>query len=448
MINMSLDELTKILNISSPGADQEFHGISIDTRTLHPGNLFVAIQGEKLDGHDFVAEAAQKGACAALVSRLIDSPLPQIQVSDTIDALGKLSAHWRQRFTIPFIGVTGSNGKTTLKNMIAAILRAACGNNSADVLATQGNFNNHIGLPLSLLRLNANHRYAVIEMGMNHFGEIAYLSQLAKPMEVAVITNAAEAHLEGLQNVAGVARAKGEIFLGLQKNGVAVLNSDDAHFSYWRDLVKEHPVLSFGLKNPSDITATINSHSSIQLHTPKGNIDVLLPLLGTHNIMNALAATAATLAIHIDLETIKKGLEQVAPAPGRMQESFLPSGTRVINDTYNANPFSLQAAINTLAAFPGTRILVLGDMKELGTDEKKLHSQAGEKIRAAGIQYLFTLGELSRAASEAFGEGAEHFTEYNTLVSALQPHLTPNNTLLIKGSRSMRMERIINTITI
>ncbi len=448
MITMSLAELTKILNINSFEADQAFNGVSIDTRTLQPGNLFVAIQGEKLDGHDFVAEADQKGASAALVSRLIDSPIPQIQVSDTIDALGKLSAHWRQRFTIPFIGVTGSNGKTTLKNMIAAILRAASSNGPAEVLATQGNFNNHIGLPLSLLRLNANHRYAVVEMGMNHLGEIAYLSQLTKPMRVAVITNAAEAHLEGLQSVAGVAHAKSEIFLGLEKNGVAVLNSDDAHFSYWRDLVKEHSLLSFGLKNPSDITATIKHHSSTQLHTPKGNIDVLLPLLGTHNIMNALAATAATLAIQIDLETIKKGLEQVAPAPGRMQESFLPGGTRVINDTYNANPFSLQAAITTLAAFPGTRILVLGDMKELGADEKKLHYQAGEKIRAAGIQYLFTLGELSKAASEAFGEGAEHFTEYNTLVSALQPHLTPDNTLLIKGSRSMRMERIINTITI
>ncbi|MCE3237616.1 MAG: murF [Gammaproteobacteria bacterium] len=447
MINMSLAELTKTLNARLSTAEQEFNGVSIDSRTLHPGNLFIAIQGEKLDGHDFVAEAAQKGASAALVSRLIDSPLPQIQVPDTIDALGKLSTHWRQRFTIPFIGVTGSNGKTTLKNMIAAILRAASHNNPEKVLATQGNFNNHIGLPLNLLRLNANHRYAVIEMGMNHFGEIAYLSQLVKPLQVAVITNAAEAHLEGVQNIAGVARAKGEIFLGLEKNGIAILNSDDTHFSYWHDLVKEHSVLSFGLKNPSDITATIKQHSSIQLHTPQGNIDVLLPLLGTHNRMNALAATAATLAIHIDLETIKKGLEQVVPAPGRMQESFLPSGTRVINDTYNANPFSLQAAINTLATFPGTRILILGDMKELGPDEKKLHSQAGEKIRTAGIQYLFTLGELSKSATEAFGEGAEHFTEYNTLVSALQPYLTSDHTLLIKGSRSMRMERIINTIT-
>ena len=448
MINLSLTELTQIVGAQPSMATQTFSGVSIDTRTLHPGSLFVVIQGENLDGHDFVIEAGQKGAAAALVSRLVDSPLPQIQVPDTIDALGKLSANWRQRFAIPFIGVTGSNGKTTLKNMIASILRAACDNNATEVLATQGNFNNHIGLPLSLLRLNTHHRYAVVEMGMNHFGEIAYLSELANPMRVAVITNAAEAHLEGVKNIAGVARAKGEIFLGLQKNGVAVLNSDDAHFSYWRNLVKNYSLLSFGLKNPADITAVIQPDSSILLHTPQGSIDIRLPLLGTHNTMNALAATAATLAIGIDLETIKKGLEQITSAPGRMQESFLPSGTRIINDTYNANPFSLQAAISTLAAFPGTRILVLGDMKELGPDEKKLHYQAGEKIRAAGIQHLFTLGELSAATTEAFGKDAQHFTEFNTLISALQPYLTPDNTLLIKGSRSMRMERIINTITI
>lgn len=445
MIKMPLAELSQILGCPSVSANSDFNGVSIDTRTLLPGNLFIAIKGEQFDGHAFLAEAAKKGANAALVERQTDVSLPQIIVPDTLEALGKLSLNWRERFNLPIIGVTGSNGKTTLKNMIASILRAACHNNPAQVLATEGNFNNNIGLPLNLLRLNEQHRYAVIEMGMNHFGEITYLTRLAKP-QVAVINNAAEAHLEGLQDVAGVARAKGEIFLGLPEKGIAILNSDDAHFTYWRGLIGSHTYLSFGLKSTCDVTAIIKENQSIQLQTPKGKMDVTLPLLGTHNIMNALAATAATLALHIDLATIKQGLEQIESAPGRMQQYFLPSGTQVINDTYNANPFSLQAAINTLATFSGTKIIVLGDMKELGPNAKQLHQAAGEKICAAGIDYLFTLGHLSAATTAAFGENAHHFTEYKELVAALQPHLTRNVTILVKGSRSMHMERIIAEI--
>jgi UDP-N-acetylmuramoyl-tripeptide--D-alanyl-D-alanine ligase len=445
MIKMSLAEINKVLASFTSQEAIEINGVSTDTRTLTPGNLFVALKGEQFDGHTFVSEAAKKGASAALVSQKIDSPLPQIIVPDTLEALGKLSAYWRARFTIPFIGVTGSNGKTTLKNMIASILRAACQGNANQVLATEGNLNNNIGVPLNLLRLDANHRYAVLEMGMNHFGEIAYLTQLVKP-RVAVINNAAEAHLEGLKDVAGVARAKGEIFLGLPENGYAILNKDDPHFTYWRDLIGNHPHLSFSLKNAADITATIHQDQTIELQTPQGKIGVKLPLLGTHNVMNALAATAATLAAGIDLTIIKQGLEHVSPAPGRMQQYFLPSGTRVINDTYNANPFSLQAAVNTLATFPGTKILVLGDMKELGSDAEKLHATAGEKIRAAGIDYLFTLGNLTAATTTTFGNNAQHFTDYKALVAALRPYLTKDVTILIKGSRSMRTERIFAEI--
>ncbi|MCD6039591.1 MAG: murF [Gammaproteobacteria bacterium] len=446
MIKMSLAELNQILNYPPINSNDEFHGISIDTRTLLPHNLFVAIKGERFDGHDFIVEAAKKGASAALVERPPNNiSLPQITVPDTLEALGKLSLHWRKRFLLPIIGITGSNGKTTLKNMISSILRTACHNNPAQVLATEGNFNNHIGLPLTLLRLSKQHRYAVIEMGMNHFGEIAYLTHLAKP-QVAIINNAAEAHLEGLQDVAGVARAKGEIFLGLQENGTAILNSDDAHFTYWHSLIDHHPYLSFGLKNKADVTAVIKENQSIQLHTPQGKIDVTLPLLGTHNIMNALAATAATLALDLDLMTIKQGLEQVTPAPGRMQQYILSSGTYIINDTYNANPFSLQAAVNTLASLPGIRIVVLGDMKELGSNEMQLHHSAGENIRAAGIHHLFTFGHLSSATALAFGQNAQHFTEYQELVTALRPYLKSGVTILVKGSRSMQMERIIAEI--
>jgi UDP-N-acetylmuramoyl-tripeptide--D-alanyl-D-alanine ligase len=442
MIKMTLSTLTTLLNCPPPHTAGEFNGVSIDTRTLVPGNLFIAIQGEQFDGHHFIKEAAAQGACAALVSQPIQPPLQQILVPNTLAALGKLSAHWREGFNIPLIGVTGSNGKTTLKNMIASILRAACHNNSNQVLATTGNFNNNIGLPLNLLRLTPQHQYAVIEMGMNHFGEIAYLTRLAKPT-IAIINNAAAAHLEGLQDIAGVARAKGEIFQGLQKNGLAILNSDDLHFAYWRSLIADHPYLSFGLKNTADVTAIIKQNQSIQLQTPQGTMDITLPLMGTHNIMNALAATAATLALNINLAIIKQGLEQVEPAPGRMQQYFLPSGAQLINDTYNANPSSLQAAINTLAAFPGTKIAVLGDMKELGSDAKQLHFTAGKMLQAAGIDYLFTFGNLSAAATESFGKNAWHFTDYKEIVSALQPYLIKDMHILIKGSRSMRMERIV-----
>lgn len=445
MIQMSLSELAKQLNFAAPTQDATFTGISKDTRTIIPGNLYVAICGEQFDGHQFVEEAFKKGACAALVSRKLDLPIPQLIVNDTIEALGKIGKYWRDQLTIPFIGVTGSNGKTTLKNMIASILKAACHGNEAQVLATEGNLNNNIGVPLMLSRLSSEHRYAVIEMGMNHFGEIAYLTQLVRP-SVAIVNNAAEAHLEGLKDVAGVARAKGEIFQGLEKNGTAILNRDDGHFSYWKGLVEQHKILTFGLDNPADITAKILENQKISIQTPKGNIELQLPLLGKHNIMNALAATAATLAVGIDLHAIKTGLEKMHPAPGRMRLYVLENNVRIIDDTYNANPFSLQAAVNTLATFSGKKVLVLGDMKELGNDAIKLHATCGEKIRAAGIDYLFTFGQMSAATTEAFGQNAQHFTERESLLNALQPHLTQDVTVLIKGSRSMRMEKIVEGI--
>lgn len=442
MIKMSLIETARKLGYSLPSTDASFQGISIDTRTIKPGNLFVAVKGEKLDGHDFISEAVKKGAIAVLVNKTMDISLPQLVVNDTLDAFGKIAALWRNQFSIPIIGVTGSNGKTTLKNMIAGILRAA--SNDESVLATEGNLNNNIGVPIMLCRLTAEHRFAVLEMGMNHAGEISYLTHLVKP-QVAVVNNAAEAHLEGLKNVAGVARAKGEIFQGLAVNGTAVLNGDDNHFDYWRSLVTQFKKITFGLDHPADVTATINE-KSITLKTHQGEIDVTLPLLGKHNVMNALAATAATLAIGIDLNAIKTGLENVSCAPGRMRQYILASGTRVIDDTYNANPFSLQAAVNTIASLSGTKLVVLGDMKELGANAKEMHFTAGEKIRAAGIHHLFTLGEMSAATAEGFGQSAQHFTDQTQLITALHPHLKDSTTILIKGSRSMKMEKIVEAI--
>jgi UDP-N-acetylmuramoyl-tripeptide--D-alanyl-D-alanine ligase len=309
MIQMTLGQIGSLLGTTATPANIACRGISIDTRTLQPGNLFIALPGAKVDGHDFLAEAQQKGAAAALVSHAVDCSLPQIQVADIVAALGKLGSAWRNQFNIPIIAVTGSNGKTTLKNMVATILTAACDGHATQVLATQGTLNNHLGLPITLARLSEEHRYAVIEMGMNHFGEIEYLTQLTRP-QVAVITNAAASHLEGVGDLAGVARAKAEIFSGLQLEGVAVLNRDDAFYTFWREIIGDHPYLTFGLHPDSDVRATLHEPAQTQrimLHTPQGDIAINLPLLGMHNVLNALAAAAATLTVGIHLEAIKAG---------------------------------------------------------------------------------------------------------------------------------------------
>jgi UDP-N-acetylmuramoyl-tripeptide--D-alanyl-D-alanine ligase len=449
MIQLSLEQAANILHAENTSTGSAaFTGISIDTRTIQKGNLFIAIRGERVDGHDYLEEAQKKGAIAAVVSRKVSCSLPMLLVKDTTEALGVLGAYWRNQFNPTVVAVTGSNGKTTLKNMIATIMTAACHGDEKQVLATQGTLNNHWGLPMTLSRLNQNHVYAAIEMGMNHFGEIEYLTKMTRP-NVAVITNAAASHLEGLGSVAGVARAKAEIFSGLQEHGVAILNRDDAFFTFWREMVDTREFMSFGFHPDAHIRTTIHHAAQTQLitlHTPKGDIDVSLPLLGKHNVLNALAAAASAIAANIPLEAIKAGLEQVKPAPGRLQLHTLSQGISIIDDTYNANPFSLEAAISILAAFDGKKILVLGDMKELGSEAKSLHQSAGEDIRKAGINYLFTYGELSANTAKAFGEGAYHFDEQESLINALKPFLNNTTTILVKGSRSMHMEKVINAL--
>lgn len=447
MMQNTLAALAKILSTTTDTPNATFSDVSIDTRTIQPQNLFVAIVGERVDGHDYIEEAQCKGAQAALVQHKVKATLPQILVEDTTAALGKLAASWRKQFSLPLIAVTGSNGKTTLKNMIASILQAACSATPSHMLATTGNLNNHLGLPLTLTRLDKQHRYAVLEMGMNHPGEITYLTKIAQPT-VAVINNAAPAHLEGLQDVAGVARAKGEIFLGLQPHGIGILNRDDAFFDLWRELLGKHEFLTFGLQHTADITAVISASASnnsptFTLQTPMGHIDVHLPLPGRHNIMNALAATAATLAVNIDLPTIKAGLESVRSAPGRLQIHTLAQGIRLIDDTYNANPASLQAAIDMLTTQEGAKILILGDMKELGPQAELLHFNAGQKIRALGINHLFTYGQFSAKTTKGFGDQAQHFTDQHQLAEAVKPYLHAPATVLVKGSRSMHMENIV-----
>lgn len=444
MISMPLKKLAKLLNSELLRTDNTvFQGVSTDTRTLVPRNLFVALHGEKYDGHHFAEKALKMGAACALVEKPLSDQCPQIIVKDTYKALGHIASEWRAQFKFPFVGITGSNGKTTLKNMIASILETAA--KPYHVLATKGNLNNHIGLPLTLCQLSEDQRFAILEMGMNHLGEISYLTRMTQP-HVAIITNAAESHLEGVGDLDGVAKAKGEIFQGLHDDGTAILNRDDHYYPYWEGLVGQKSKLTFGLHADADVTTRNESKHQMTIQTHQGGFDVKLPLLGKHNVMNALAATAACLALKIDFATIKKGLEKVKPEPGRMQPYFLPNGVLIINDSYNANPFSLQAAVNTLATYQGTRILVLGDMGELGENALEYHHSMGEKIRDAGVDYLFTTGKLSLATCKAFGKNAKHFIDKNELITTLQPLLQKDVVMLVKGSRSMRMETIIEAM--
>jgi len=434
------------------GADTLFSTVTTDSRKVAAGDLFVALKGERFDGHDFLAQCFEQGAVAAMVDErpAISNQLsakPLLLVSDTRLALGDLAAAWRARFVLPLTAVTGSNGKTTVKEMLAAILLETVGVEA--VLATEGNLNNDIGLPLTLLKLRPQHRYAVAEMGMNHPGEIAYLTRIAKPT-VALINNAQPAHLAGMGSVEAVAQAKGEIFEGLAADGTAVINADDAFAPFWKQLAAPRNVMTFGLEHPADVSASYQlqaASSQLWLKTPQGETQVLLAIPGLHNVRNALAATAAALAMGVALPAIVQGLQQFNGVKGRLQRKAGKNGTAIIDDSYNANPASVRAAIEVLAAAAGKKILVLGDMGELGEGAGKLHEAIGIQAKQAGIEMLLTLGELSRSSAEAFGSGAQHFASPEELAAALQHELTPRTTVLVKGSRFMRMERVVALLT-
>ena len=441
---MSLSILADVLKCPHQGPDAVFTGVCHDTRGLQPGDLYVAIKGERFDGHNFLAEAISAGAAGALLARDMETPLPYVRVPNTRLALGNLGAFWRDQFQIPVIAITGSNGKTTVKEMIGAIL-----GETGPGCVTRGNLNNDIGVPLTLTRMRASDRYAVIEMGMNHFGEIEYLSRLTRPT-VALITNAGEAHLAGLGSVEAIARAKGEIFAGLAADGTAVINADDAYSELWKSLAAPRRIVTFGLDRKADVSAEValdGNGCALQLETPAGSLDMHLPLLGKHNALNALGATATALAAGAALSEVRAGLAKLKAVPGRLEVKPGINGTRVIDDTYNANPASLAAGLQVLCEFPGERALVLGDMAELGPAAVDIHRRAGELAKGLGIQRLFALGELSRHAVESFGRGARHFDNAEMLVGALLDHLHGEMTLLVKGSRVMRMERVVAGIT-
>jgi len=440
---MSLRETATVLDARLDGGDAVFTGVGTDTRTLREGDLFFALRGPRFDGHLFLSEAAAAGAAGAVVSRRIATPLPTLEVEDTRVALGQLAANWRSRFDFPLIAVTGSNGKTTVKNMIAAIM-VECGPGCA----TEGNLNNDIGVPLTLLRMRPEHRFAVIEMGMNHRGEIAYLTQLARPT-VALITNAGAAHLEGLGSIEAVARAKGEIFAGLADDGVAVINADDDYAGLWRDLAAPHRCISFALDAKADVMAQyafVADGSTIQLTSQWGEVEMKLPLLGKHNVMNAVAAASASLAAGASLADIRVGLEKLRAAAGRLEIKKGINGARILDDTYNANPASVAAGLQVLRESGGERVLVLGDMAELGEAAPEIHRRVGEMARKLGVQRLLAVGPLSAAAAEAFGKGGRHFDTHEECADALLDLLHGDMTVLVKGSRSMHMERVVQRI--
>lgn len=450
---MLLAQAAKVLNGRVAGrSDVRFTAVSTDTRKLQPGDLYVALRGEKFDGADFVAQAVASGAVAVLMnadsyearSSLLAPHSAILLVEDTRIALGQLAAHWRRQFDIPLVAITGSNGKTTVKEMLASILRVASGSDEA-VLATAGNFNNDIGMPLTLLKLNAQHRYAVIEMGMNHPGEIDYLTRIARP-QVALINNASGAHLEGMGSVEAVAHAKGEIFQGLQHEGSAIINADDEFSPLWRSLAGVHSLLEFGLNPAADISGAWQTHATglrLSVQTPSGDFTADLQVPGEHNARNALAATAAAIALNLPLESIALGLEKFGGVAGRLQRKPARHGAVVIDDTYNANPASLKAAIAVLAQAAGKRVLVLGDMGELGEHAAEFHAGIGGAAAKSGIDMLCALGELSLEAVRAFGSGAQHFGRIEDLCAALEAELGRDTTVLVKGSRFMKMERVV-----
>ncbi|MFN3593849.1 MAG: bifunctional UDP-N-acetylmuramoyl-L-alanyl-D-glutamate--2,6-diaminopimelate ligase MurE/UDP-N-acetylmuramoyl-tripeptide--D-alanyl-D-alanine ligase MurF [Thiobacillaceae bacterium] len=443
-----LSEAARAIGAATAGGDVGFERVETDTRRLSPGCLFVALKGERYDGHAFIAEAIAKGAAAVMIDAAHVSPLtphPSLIVEDTRLALGRLAAWHRGRMPTRILAVTGSNGKTTVKEMTAAILRAAAG--EAAVLATEGNLNNDIGVPLTLLKLTPAHRFGVIEMGMNHAGELAYLTRLARP-DVALVNNAQRAHLEGLTSVAAVARAKGEIYEGLAADGIALVNGDDPYADLWLELNAGRRILRFGLGPEADVRAEyelLPEGARLRLHTPQGLIETQLAVPGLHNVRNAAAAAAAALALGVTPASIAQGLAAYRGVKGRLQVHPCILGARLIDDTYNANPDSVGAAIQVLAALPGRRILVLGDMGELGAGAAELHREIGRQAKAAGIDRLLALGELSVNAVQGFGPGAMHFERIEELLAEIENALGPEVTVLVKGSRFMRMERVVQS---
>jgi UDP-N-acetylmuramoyl-tripeptide--D-alanyl-D-alanine ligase len=444
---MSLAQAATVLGGELRGSDVRFTNVCTDSRTLKSGDLFVALRGERYDGHDFVAKAAAAGAVAALIDRAHAQAvmMPVAAVDDTTVALGALAAHWRRQFVIPLVAVAGSNGKTTVKEMIASCLRAHFGDEA--VLATRGNLNNHIGLPLTLLTLRQSHRVGVVEVGMNHPGETAELAKIAAPT-IAVINNAQREHQEFMRSVADVADEHASLIKALPDDGVAVINADDAHAGVWRAAAGRRQVRDFSLGQKAAVSAVCELRAAsalLAVSTPEGAAELELPLAGEHNARNALAAIAAATAAGATLQSCVRALSGFAAVKGRLQIKRSRQGALLIDDTYNANPDSVRAAIDVLARAPGRKLLVLGDMGEVGDQGSDFHIEIGAYARDRGIDALYALGELAAHAVRAFGEGGRHYAGIEALLVDVGTALGPQAAVLVKGSRFMQMERVVRS---
>jgi UDP-N-acetylmuramoyl-tripeptide--D-alanyl-D-alanine ligase len=443
MIRGSLEQLLATIDGAHITRDAYFQGVSTDSRQVVPGSLFVALRGERFDAHDFLPQLVGQPLAAVVVEHLPEGyPLPALVVPDTLAALGRIGNFWRRRFAIPVIGVAGSNGKTTVKEMIAAILAAQFG--EAGRLATQGNLNNEIGVPLTVTRLNAAHKAAVVELGMNHPGEIARLAAIAEPT-IALVNNAQREHQEFMHTVEAVARENGAVLQALPPGGVAVFPGDDEFTPLWRELAGDRKMLTFGLGDGCDVRATHTPGafgSELAVDAAGTRFTVKLAAAGEHNVRNALAAIAAALAARIPVDAIVRGLEAFAPVAGRLQRKEAACGAVVIDDTYNANPDSVRAAIDVLAQSPAPRILVLGDMGEVGTQGPEFHQEIGAYAASRGIDTVLSTGELARHMT---GSGAQHHEQFDELLAALDQKLGSKSdaTVLVKGSRFMKMERVV-----
>jgi UDP-N-acetylmuramoyl-tripeptide--D-alanyl-D-alanine ligase len=446
----------RVLGVQLVGEDLSYGVVSSDSRTLEPGSLFVALRGPNFDGTDFVAAAAARGAVAALVERRVSAPLTQIVVPDALRALQQLASAWRAEFDFPIVGVAGSNGKTTAKTMTGAIL-----SRTGLCMATQGNLNNHIGVPLTLMRLTSLHRSAVVEMGANRIGDVAELVKIARPT-IGLITNAGAEHLEGFGDLDGVAQGEGEMVAGLPPEATAIINADDPYAGYWQSVAGARRIVTFGAAAggavsgvPADFAAK-DAVQSIErgefqtrftLQCPLGERLILLKAGGAHNIANALAAAAAAAAAGASLEDIAAGLADFRAVSGRLQLKAGPRGSWIIDDSYNANPSSVRAGLEVLRSLPGPTWLVLADMAELGEQTADMHAHVGSYARDCGVKRLFAMGTQSSRAVETFGPGGEWFADPNALIRRLQAELIPGVTLLVKGSRVNRLERVVQALT-
>jgi UDP-N-acetylmuramoyl-tripeptide--D-alanyl-D-alanine ligase len=446
MMKASLNQLQQWVTgstVVNATADVAFDGVSTDSRNVATNNLFVALRGERFDAHDFLNDVAARGVAAVVVERVPDGfTVPALVVPDTRIALAEMAKQWRKQFAIPVIGVTGSNGKTTVKEMISSILSAAFGEH---YLATRGNLNNDIGVPLTTFRLDGSHKAAVIELGMNHPGEIAELAAVAQPT-VGLVNNAQREHQEFMASVEAVAKENGSVIINLPPNGVAVFPADDQYASLWRGYAGNRKRTTFGFSADADVTCAFVAHdfgSELAIDCGTEQFTVKIAAAGAHNVRNALAATACTYAIGVSIDDIKRGLESFSPVNGRLQRKTAQSGALVIDDTYNANPDSVRAAIDVLSHTNAPHVLVLGDMGEVGNEGRKFHEEIGAYAKQKGIEHLLTMGDLAQYIAAAYGPQAQHFDGIDALNQAVDALATKDATVLVKGSRFMKMERVV-----